>query len=65
MMKIVECVPNFSEGRNRDTINKIAECITSSGGMLLDVDMGAATNRTVVTFAGEPAVVVEAAFQAV
>ncbi len=61
--QIVECVPNFSEGNNPEIIRQITnaiECV--EGVMLLHVDMGKATNRTVVTFAGEPAKVVEAAF---
>ena len=65
-MKIVECVPNFSEGRDRAKIDAIADAITSVSGVeLLDVDPGAATNRTVFTFAGNPEVVEEAAFQAI
>ena len=64
MDRIVECVPNFSEGRNPDIINQIAEAIKSVEGVrLLDVDPGKATNRTVMTFAGEPDDVVEAAFR--
>ncbi len=59
---IVECVPNFSEGRDREVIQAIAEAIASVGGVsLLDVDSGADTNRTVYTFAGSPRAVVEAA----
>ncbi len=66
MDKIVECVPNFSEGRNKEVINKIAEAIESvEGAMLLDVDPGEATNRTVFTFVGDPDSVVEAAFRAI
>lgn len=66
MDKIVECVPNFSEGRNKEVINKIAEAIESvEGVMLLDVDPGEATNRTVFTFVGDPDSVVEAAFRAI
>jgi glutamate formiminotransferase/formiminotetrahydrofolate cyclodeaminase len=65
-MPIVECVPNFSEGRNRAVIDQITHAITGvEGAVLLDVDPGAATNRTVVTFVGEPDAVVEAAFMAV
>lgn len=65
-MKIVECVPNFSEGRNRETIEAIANAVRSvSGVSLLDVDPGEATNRTVYTFAGPPEPVLEAAFQAI
>ncbi len=61
--QIVECVPNFSEGNNPEIIRQITQAIESvEGVMLLHVDMGKATNRTVVTFAGEPAKVVEAAF---
>ena len=53
--RIIECVPNFSEGRNLDIIKQITDSIESVDGVsLLDVDPGAATNRTVVTFAGEP-----------
>ena len=64
--QIVECVPNFSEGRNLDIIRQITNEIEAvKGTKLLDVDPGEATNRTVVTFVGEPAVVVEAAFRAV
>ena len=66
MDKIVECVPNFSEGRNKAVIDAIADAIRQTEGvMLLDVDPGAATNRTVMTFVGEPDAVVEAAFQAI
>jgi len=66
MDKIVECVPNFSEGRNKEVINKIAEAVKSvEGVMLLDVDPGEATNRTVYTFVGDPDSVVEAAFRAI
>lgn len=65
-MKIVECVPNFSEGRNLDVIDKITQAIKEVDGVtLLDVDPGADTNRTVVTFTGDPESVVEAAFQAI
>jgi len=63
---IVECVPNFSEGRDQTIINAIAESIRSVEGVsLLDVDPGAATNRTVMTMVGAPDNVVEAAFQAI
>ncbi len=66
MEKIVECVPNFSEGRNQEVINKIADAIRSvEGVVLLDVDPGQATNRTVYTFVGEPEAVKEAAFRAI
>ena len=64
--KIVECVPNFSEGRNMAIIKQITDEIERVKGVkLLDVDPGEATNRTVVTFVGEPDAVLEAAFQAV
>lgn len=63
MQQIIECVPNFSEGRNMDVINQITDEIKKVAGVkLIDVDPGAATNRTVVTFVGEPQQVVEAAF---
>ncbi len=53
MKKIVECVPNFSEGRNKETIDAIADAIEkTSGCTLLDVDPGRSTNRTVYTFVG-------------
>ena len=65
-MKIVECVPNFSEGRDTGVIEQIANEIKKVAGVeLLDVDPGRDTNRTVVTFAGSPAGVEEAAFQAI
>ncbi len=64
--KIIECVPNFSEGRDMQIINQItAEIEKIEGVKLLNVDPGAATNRTVVTFVGSPELVVEAAFQAI
>lgn len=64
--QIVECVPNFSEGNDASIIKQITNAIESvEGVMLLHVDMGKATNRTVVTFAGEPAKVVDAAFLAI
>lgn len=66
MKQIIECVPNFSEGRNMEVIRQITDTIEAvSGVRLLNVDPGYATNRTVVTFAGEPEVVIEAAFQAI
>ncbi len=62
MKKIVECVPNFSEGRNRETIEAIAAAIREvEGCRLVDVDPGASTNRTVYTFVGDPASVIEGA----
>lgn len=64
--RIIECVPNFSEGRNLDIIKDITDAVESVEGVkLLDVDPGAATNRTVVTFVGEPEAVLEAAFKGV
>ncbi|MBP7507916.1 MAG: glutamate formimidoyltransferase [Prolixibacteraceae bacterium] len=66
MEKLIECVPNFSEGRDMNIINRIAEEIRSVEGVrLLNVDPGKATNRTVITFAGTPDAVCEAAFKAV
>ncbi|MBR6249160.1 MAG: glutamate formimidoyltransferase [Muribaculaceae bacterium] len=66
MNRLIECVPNFSEGRNMDVINQITDVIRRAHGVkLLDVDPGEATNRTVVTFVGSPEAVVETAFQAV
>lgn len=65
-MKIVECVPNFSEGRNKAIINKISESIGSTPGVsLLDINTGYATNRTVYTFVGEPEAVLAAAYGAI
>jgi glutamate formiminotransferase/formiminotetrahydrofolate cyclodeaminase len=64
--QLVECVPNFSEGRDLAIINQITAAIQSVEGVrLLNVDPGKATNRTVVTFVGEPSAVVEAAFRAI
>ncbi|WP_288864910.1 glutamate formimidoyltransferase [uncultured Alistipes sp.] len=64
--RIVECVPNFSEGRDREVIRQITSAIEQAGSVkVLDVDPGEATNRTVVTFVGSPEAVVEAAFQGV
>lgn len=64
--KLIECVPNFSEGRNPAIIKAITDAITSVNGVkLLDVDPGKATNRTVVTFVGHPDAVIEAAFNAI
>ena len=66
MERIIECVPNFSEGRNMEVINSIVASIEKAGGVkVLDVDPGEATNRTVVTFVGSPEAVLEAAFQGV
>ncbi len=61
--QIIECVPNISEGRDLKKINTIANCVkTVEGVKLLDIDPGKATNRTVITFVGEPKQVIEAAF---
>jgi len=66
MQKLIECVPNFSEGRDLDVIRQITGAIESMDGVaLLDVDPGATTNRTVVTFVGSPEGAVEAAFRAI
>ncbi len=66
MSKIIECVPNFSEGRNLDVIRQITVEIEGvEGARLLNVDPGRSTNRTVVTIAGGPEAVVEAAFRAI
>lgn len=60
--RIIECVPNFSEGRNMEAVKQITDAIEAVKGVkLLDVDPGEATNRTVVTFVGEPEAVIEAA----
>ncbi|MBX3266901.1 MAG: glutamate formimidoyltransferase [Acidobacteria bacterium] len=65
MTRLIECVPNFSEGRDMAVIRQITDEIERVDGVkLLDVDPGATTNRTVVTFVGTPDEVVEAAFQA-
>ncbi len=64
MKKIIECVPNYSEGRDKGIIDQIVAAIAAVEGIkVLDVDPGEATNRTVVTFVGEPEPVLEAAFQ--
>src|ERR1035437_1408584 len=66
MKQLIECVPNFSEGRDMTIIKQITDQIQGVEGVrLLDVDPGAATNRTVVTFVGEPGPVSEAAFRAI
>lgn len=66
MSQLIECVPNFSEGRNPVVIKQIVDAIEQVEGVkLLNVDPGKATNRTVVTFVGEPEAVIEAAFQGV
>jgi glutamate formiminotransferase/formiminotetrahydrofolate cyclodeaminase len=66
MQKLIECVPNFSEGRDQNIIHQITDAIESVDGVsLLDVDPGASTNRTVVTFVGDPDVAVEAVFRGI
>ena len=66
MLKLIECVPNFSEGRDQNIINAITNEISGTENVkLLDVDPGADTNRTVVTFIGSPEGVKEAAFKAI
>ncbi len=66
MQQLIECVPNFSEGRNPEVIKQITDAIEAVEGVkLLDVDPGKATNRTVVTFVGAPDRVIEAAYQAI
>ena len=66
MQKLIECVPNFSEGRDPDIMRQITAAIESVDGVsLLDVDPGASTNRTVVTFVGGPEAAVEAAFRGI
>ena len=66
MKQLIECVPNFSEGSDMTIIHQITAAIESVEGVrLLDVDPGKATNRTVVTFVGEPEPVVQAAFLAI
>ncbi len=66
MQKLIECVPNFSEGRDQHIIRQITDTIESVDGVsLLDVDPGASTNRTVVTFVGAPEAAAEAAFRGI
>lgn len=66
MKQLIECVPNISEGRDMNIINQVvAEVEKVEGVKLLDVDPGATTNRTVITFVGEPEQVCEAAFMLV
>ncbi|MDQ3544899.1 MAG: glutamate formimidoyltransferase [Verrucomicrobiota bacterium] len=66
MQKLIECVPNFSEGRDLNVIKQITAAIEAVEGVsLLDVDPGASTNRTVVTFVGSPEAAVEAAFRGI
>ena len=64
MKQLIECVPNYSEGKDQSVIQAIVEAISTVEGVkVLDVDPGEATNRTVVTFVGEPGPVCEAAFR--
>jgi len=66
MQKLIECVPNFSEGRDLNVIRQITDAIAAVEGVsLLDVDPGASTNRTVVTFVGSPEAAVEGAFRGI
>ena len=66
MKQLIECVPNFSEGRNLDVIKQITDVIEKSEGVkLLDVDPGFTTNRTVVTFVGTPEEVIATAYKAI
>src|SRR5438067_6258977 len=66
MKKLIECVPNFSEGCDTALVRQITDAIRSVEGVsLLDVDPGASTNRTVVTFVGSPEAAVEAAFRGI
>src|SRR5437762_13574193 len=66
MQKLIECVPNFSEGRDQTIIRQITDAIESVEGVaLFDVDPGASTNRTVVTFVGSPHAAAEAAFRGI
>src|SRR5947209_87981 len=66
MQKLIECVPNFSEGRDQNVIRQVTDAIESVDGVsLLDVDPGASTNRTVVTVVGDPDAAVEAAFRGI
>ena len=64
--RLIECVPNISEGRDMNKIKAIAGTVEQVEGIkLLDIDPGAATNRTVITFVGEPDAILEGAFQLV
>lgn len=65
MERIIECVPNFSEGRDKKIIDSIAGAIASAGPKVLNIDPGEAANRTVITFAGTPEDVCEGAFRGV
>src|SRR5712692_7090351 len=64
VMRVVECVPNISEGRRKEVIEAVARAAAAVPGVtLLNVDPGADTNRTVITFVGEPEAVLEGAFR--
>src|SRR5438309_11069712 len=66
MQKLIECVANFSEGRDQNVIRQITDAVKSVEGVsLLEIDPGASTNRTVVTFVGSADAAVEAAFRAI
>jgi len=65
LKKIIECVPNISEGRNKDVINSVVEAIKTANVQVLDVDIGFDTNRTVITFVGSPASCLEASFNCI
>ena len=66
MKRIIECVPNISEGRDSAKIQRITDEVEKvDGALLLNVDPGKATNRTVITIGGEPEAVIEAAFRLV
>lgn len=65
MERIIECVPNFSEGQNMEVIGSIAKAIGEGGVKILNIDPGYATNRTVITFTGSPEAVLEGIFQGV
>ena len=63
-MKLIECVPNFSEGKNAEFISNIASIVQNSENVkLLDIDPGSDTNRTVLTFIGQPNNVVDVAYK--
>ena len=66
MKKLIECVPNISEGRDLNKIKQVSDEVEKVDGVkLLDVDPGKSTNRTVITFVGEPEKVIEAAFRVI
>ncbi len=65
MSKIVECVPNFSEGRRKEVVEEIAKAIAGAGTNILDRELDADHNRSVITFAGEPEAVAEGAFRGI